>query len=144
VPNERSGQGLAFLATSGLPRTSAGVVPTTPVNTAIERKGEPMFGSSDLRWSEDPRNPYDADRRDRDDDDDRSSIGEFDPRERDDSVLTDSPRSRSSKADDRCHMPGGFLLQHVGVADNRRIALERCGRGVFRPANDRRRRAAGT
>jgi hypothetical protein len=41
-----------------------------------------MFGSSDPRWGEDPRNSYDADPRERDEDDDRSPIGDTNPRER--------------------------------------------------------------
>ena len=40
-----------------------------------------MFGSSDPRWGEDPRGAYDADPRDRDEDDDRSTIDGTDPRE---------------------------------------------------------------
>jgi len=43
-----------------------------------------MFGSSDPRWGDDPRNRYDDNPRDRDDDDGRSAAGDNDPRERGD------------------------------------------------------------
>ena len=43
-----------------------------------------MFDSSDARWGEDPRDAYFADPRDRDEDDDRSPLGDADPRERGD------------------------------------------------------------
>jgi len=42
-----------------------------------------MFDSSDPRWGEDPRSSYEADPRDRDEDDGRSPLGEADPRGRD-------------------------------------------------------------
>jgi len=38
-----------------------------------------MFGSSDPRWDEDPRDRYDADPRHRDEDDHRSTIDGPDP-----------------------------------------------------------------
>lgn len=43
-----------------------------------------MFGSSDPRWGDDPRNRYDDDPRDCDDDDGRSTTCDNDPRERGD------------------------------------------------------------
>jgi hypothetical protein len=43
-----------------------------------------MFGSSDPRWGDDPRNRYEDDSRDRDEDDGRSAPGDNDPRERGD------------------------------------------------------------
>ena len=76
-----------------------------------------MFGSSDPRWDEDPRDRYDADPRHRDEDDHRSTIDGTDPREQGDRYEREIERDHGWDVRDRePDDPRDVLLNELEVA----------------------------